>query len=154
MSNPTLQKIAGQFRSAEAVAGSPSPIEEEINREIKNRYWYSRFDFTLDHLLVFTSVIASAFPAFAQVVGIGDGRLVAVIAAIPAFVLLLQKTFKWQQRGEWHWDYRRKVLAIKRELRDQGLTPQDASKRLNELEAGLAGTFPGLQRPTSQGDGY
>jgi hypothetical protein len=153
MNNPTVQKIAGQFRSAEVVGGLPTPIDEEIDREIKNRSWYSRFDFALDHLLVFASVIASAFPAFSQVLGTGDGKLVAVIAAIPAFVLLLQKTFKWQQRGEWHWDYRRKVVAIKRELRDQGLTAQDASKKLNELEARLAGTFPGLQRPNSSSDG-
>jgi hypothetical protein len=50
MNNPPVQKIAGQFRSAEVVGGLPIPIDEEIDREIKNRSWYSRFDFALDYI--------------------------------------------------------------------------------------------------------
>ena len=129
-----------------------SPIEMEIDSEIGRRYRYARFDFILNHLLVFVAVIASAFPAFSQLVESYDEATVAMVAAVPAFVLLLQKTFKWEQRGEWHWEYRRRIIAIKRQIRDQGLSSKDASVKLNNLERDLAGTFPGVSHPTHAAD--
>lgn len=127
-----------------------SEIEKELDTEIKNRYKYSRFDFILNHLLVGIAVIASSYPAYAQIFDKSDGKTIAAIAAIPAFILLLQKTFKWEQRAEWHWDYKRKVTAIKRQLRDQGLKPEEASQMLTNLETDLAGAFPGVSLPKSE----
>ena len=129
-----------------------SEISKEIEAEIRNRFYYSRFDFVLNHLLLLLVVAASAFPGFAQVLGLNEPKLVALIAAIPAFVLLLQRTFKWEQRAEWHWDYRRRLRAIQREMRDQGLTAEEASKKLNKLEEELAGSFPGADHPASKGE--
>lgn len=127
-----------------------SAVVAEIEREIKARYRYSKADFILNHLLLFLVVIASSYPAFAQIFGDDQPKLTAAIAAIPAFVLLFQRTFKWEQRGEWHWDYRRRLMAILREVRDQGLTDEDASKKLNKLEEELAGSFPGINYPASK----
>lgn len=129
-----------------------SPVIEEIENEISSRYRYSRFDFILNHLLLFVVVVASSYPAFAQIFDTGDSKTTAAIAAIPAFVLLFQRTFKWEQRGEWHWDYRRRLKAILREVRDQGLSPVEASRKLNSLEQELAGSFPGINYPASKSD--
>jgi len=126
------------------------PIVEEIEKEITARYRYSRFDFILNHILLLVVVLASSYPAFAQIFGDGQSKLTAAIATIPAFVLLFQRTFKWEQRGEWHWDYRRRLQAISREVRDQGLSPEEASKKLNKLEQELAGSFPGVNYPASK----
>lgn len=128
------------------------PIIEEIEEEIRSRHTYSRFDFILNHILLFVVVVASSYPAFAQIFDRGNSQLTAAIAAIPAFVLLFQRTFKWEQRGEWHWDYRRRLIAILREVRDQSLSPVDASKKLNALEQELAGSFPGINYPASKSD--
>jgi len=105
-------------------------IEEELKKKIHVRKLYSRFDFVLNHILVFMAVFASAFLAICQILEVNDSKLIALVAALPAFVLLLQKTFKWEQRAEWHWDYRRKVIAISREVRDQGLTSDEASWKM------------------------
>lgn len=126
------------------------PVVEEIEKEIGERYLLSRFDFILNHILLLIVVIASSYPAFAQIFGAGQSRITAAVATIPAFVLLFQRTFKWEQRGEWHWDYRRRLVAISREIRDQGLSPEDASKKLNLLEQELAGSFPGINYPASK----
>ncbi|WP_240221822.1 hypothetical protein [Rheinheimera hassiensis] len=127
-----------------------SAVVAEIEREVKARYRYSKFDFVLNHLLLLLVVVASSYPAFAQIFGDNQPKLTAAIAAIPAFVLLFQRTFKWEQRGEWHWDYRRRLIAILREVRDQGLSDSDASKKLNLLEEELAGSFPGVNYPASK----
>ena len=127
-----------------------SAVVAEIESEVKARYRYSKFDFVLNHLLLLLVVVASSYPAFAQIFGDGQTRLSAAIAAIPAFVLLFQRTFKWEQRGEWHWDYRRRLIAILREVRDQGLSDSEASKKLNLLEEELAGSFPGVNYPASK----
>ncbi len=126
------------------------PIVKEIEKEIANRYRYARFDFIFNHVLLLVVVTASSYPAFAQIFGDGQSKYTAAIAAIPAFVLLFQRTFKWEQRGEWHWDYRRRLIAIAREIRDQGLAPQEASRKLNRLEEELAGSFPGVNYPASK----
>lgn len=118
-------------------------IEEEIDQEIKWRGIYSRFDFILNNALVLIAVIASGFPAYIQIFGGFESKIVAAVAAIPAFILLLQKTFKWEQRADWHWEYKRKVKDIKRQIRDQGISKENASKQLSKLESDLAGSFPG-----------
>ena len=41
-----------------------------------------------------------------------------------------------------------KIIGIKRQIRDQGLAPEQASKLLNKLESDLSGTFPGVNTPT------
>ena len=123
-------------------------INQEIESEIKWRTIYSRFDFILNNILVFIAVVASSYPAYAHIFDTTDDKLVASVAAIPAFILLLQKTFKWEQRAEWHWEYKRKVIAIKRAMRDQGLTIKEASEKLNQIERDLAGSFPSTQSPT------
>ena len=125
-------------------------IGKEIGDEIRNRYRYSRFDFVLNHVLMLVAVLASAFPGLAEILKFSDSGTVALVAAIPAFVLLLQRTFKWEQRAEWHWDYRRRLIALQRELRDQGLRAEEASRKLNRLEEDLAGSFPGVNRPASK----
>ncbi len=122
-------------------------IEKELDQEIKDRHFYARFDFIVNHLLVAIAVVCSSYPIYIEIFGESNTKMVAAIAAVPAFVLLLQKTFKWEQRAEWHWDYKRRIIAIKRKLRDQNLKPEEASKLLSELEEKLSGTFPGLSVP-------
>ncbi|RDV27435.1 hypothetical protein DXV75_05230 [Alteromonas aestuariivivens] len=121
-----------------------SPIMKEIKREICKRYWYARFDFIFNHLLLLIMVVASSYPAFAQIFSQGNEKYTAAIAAIPAFILLFQRTFKWEQRGEWHWEYHRRLIALSREVRDQNLPLQQASIKLTLLEQEFAGTFPGV----------
>lgn len=125
-------------------------ILKELDKEISKRFIYSKLDFMLNHFLLLTVVFASSYPAFAQIFGNGQSKFTAAIAAIPALILLFQRTFKWEQRGEWHWDYRRRLKSILRETRDQGLTLSEASKKLSKLEEELAGSFPGINYPTSK----
>lgn len=127
-----------------------SKIAKEIAEEIVKRNRYSRFDFILNHILVLLVVVSSSFAGFAQIFEYTNANIIAAIASIPAFVLLIQKTFKWEQRAEWHWDYRRRLIAISREMRDQGLSPEDASKKINNLEEQLSGSFPGLNHAASK----
>lgn len=125
-------------------------VIEELETSIKARFRYSSFDFLLNHVLLLMVVVASSYPAFAQIFGYGESTTTAAIAAIPAFILLAQRTFKWEQRGEWHWDYRRRLIAIHREWRDQELPAKEVSKKINALEQQLAGSFPGINAPVSK----
>lgn len=133
-------------------------VIEEIEREIATRIAYPRFDFVFvfvfvfNHFLLFIVVLASNYPAFAQIFGDGQSKLTAGIAAIPAFVLLFQRIFRWEHRGEWHWDYRCRLQAILRQARDQGMSIEEASRKLNQLQEELAGNFPGVNCPTSRAE--
>lgn len=122
-----------------------APLVRELEREIRLRRLYAKSDFVWNHFVVLVIALASAVPAFAEIFHIDRPRMVAAVAALPALLVLLQRTFLWHERGEWHWDYRRKLVAIYRQLRDQGIDLKDASARLNALEKDLAGSFPGLR---------
>jgi hypothetical protein len=126
-------------------SGAEPSLSDEIDQEIGRRLIYAKADFVWNHFIVLIIALASAFPAFAEIFDLGRPRLVATVAAIPGLLVLLQRTFLWHERGEWHWDYRRRLKAIRRRVRDQGMSEADASKAVNELEATLAGTFPGLR---------
>ena len=127
-----------------------SELSVELDDEIDKRKTYSRFDFILNHLLVIIIISCSSFAGFSQFFEYKNASVISIIAAIPAFIFLLQSTFKWDQKAEWHWDYRRRLIAIRREMRDQDLSSAEASKKLNILEEQLAGSFPGLNQPASK----
>ena len=122
-------------------------LRKEIETAITRRFWYSRFDFWLNQGLFFIAILASVLPAVNLAFEmVSTEERIALMAAIPGFVVLIQRTFKWGERGDWEWEFRRKLRAIQRQLiYDEDITPLAVSQALSNLEGEMDSKFPDMR---------
>jgi hypothetical protein len=115
-------------------------LSGEYNKHVRKE----TSDFVIAQTLLWTGIVASAGSSlYASNVLTLPTFVAAVLGAIPAVVLLVDKTFRFSERSRWHWNYRVRLKAIERGVRDQGLPLPEASKTLNALDLSMVGQFPG-----------
>ena len=90
--------------------------------------WNARTAVVLVLVGIFASGVASVHAAAGQPWGALPG---AAIAAIPAALLLINNTIKFDERSRWHKLKQRKLEAFRRELSYQGASSRDVAARLN-----------------------
>lgn len=56
------------------------------------------------------------------------------LAAIPAIAIIFEKQFKFIERGNWNWFYRRKLIILFRDAKSKGLSAEIISSNLNAIE--------------------
>jgi lysylphosphatidylglycerol synthetase-like protein (DUF2156 family) len=128
---------------------------EELAASINEHERLARITFhwadTLLWICVFTSVASGVL------VGLSTGVdwlkthawIIAIVAALPALSLSLERSFKWSARADWHFNYFIRMLAIFRRHRDEGLSHTDASQELTMLDLKINETHPGRSFPVS-----
>jgi hypothetical protein len=119
-----------------------SDLEREIQGSIYGQRSRARLLFGVVEFLYWAAVLSSSLAALTAATGLRK-EIVAVLAAIPAFVLLVEKQFRYRERADWRFQYKRRLVGLLRELRDQGATPADVSKRVTLLEEEMDRTYPG-----------
>jgi hypothetical protein len=89
------------------------------------------------------AAIASSF-----LIGLGEVPtsrwkwLWALIAVLPAAVVLIDRTFKHSARSNWHALYEEKMESFIRRLRDQNASPDSISKELDKFAENMHKLFP------------
>jgi hypothetical protein len=115
---------------------------EEISESIEASEKLARRTYLVADLLLFISLLGS----IAATLFIGNEWVskdaAAVIAAIPALAIGLERSFKWSARSNWHFRYFLRLLAIWRKMRDEGMNQVDASGKLTELDLEMDQGFP------------
>ena len=116
------------------------------------RFLFSRADAFLHYGLILLGITASTIVSIQQVlesqnvesnfIFISDKGLLAIIAAIPGVILLIQKEFKFDKRSAWHWEYRRRLVTLKRKIEFAELEVKEACHKINTIDEEFAMTFP------------
>lgn len=120
-------------------------LEAEITEALAEHARWQSHDFVFAQVLLWLGITASAISAL-YAAGVVDmwKWLGAVIAAIPGVVIVVDKTFKYSARSSWHAMYGASLRALKRDLRDRGVTRAEVADRLNKLELEMEKLFPPL----------
>ena len=108
---------------------------QEIQTEIKHRKKYQSMDFSLAHLFLWLSILASfgSTIIIAAAVNI-DKIIIAAIAGIPGLVILIEKSFDFTKRAVWGGMYSIELEELKDELQFGAIEPYDASKKLRRIK--------------------
>lgn len=121
-------------------------LQDDLSAAVKEHARRQARDFAkaqgLLWLGILTSVTASltAAKAFEMPASIS-----AVIAAIPAAAIIIDKTFKYAARSSWHALYTVQIRVLQRELRDQNKSPEQVSEWLSALDLEMHNLFPPLE---------
>lgn len=120
----------------------PSPLMDEIDAAIRKHERLAPLDYYLAEVFSWVGVLASVFAGLSVINEWLPRDASAIVAVIPALAWTLLRTFRYEARSNWHYRYRARLVALKRELRDQGETEPVVSKRLGELDLEMDATFP------------
>jgi hypothetical protein len=92
-------------------------------------------------LSVGASVLATVFAA----TGSPEKVRLAVLAAVPAIVLLVNNTFKFNARSQWHYEKKRRLDSLLRlsEAGAAGTTPPEVAAEWNRIDEDMDKRWPG-----------
>ena len=129
-------------------------LREELAASIKEHEKLATVSFRWADALLLTSVVTSV--AAGVLVGLSSGVIwlkehawvSAIVASLPALCLSLERSFKWSNRSDWHFNYFLRMLAIFRRIRDEELSEAEASRELTELDLKMNDAFPGRHYPS------
>jgi hypothetical protein len=106
----------------------------------------ARIDFTVACLLFWIAVLTSIAAALGAYFSLSQ-KTISILAAAPALVMLIEQTFSFEARSNWHWERTHILKDVAGQVRFKNLSVEDAfdqkNKRLDELEK----RFPKLRAP-------
>ena len=120
-------------------------IEDDTDHHCK---WEGR-DFTWAQVFIWTGIITSiASSILATGVFTVEKWVTVIVAALPAAVIVIDKTFKFASRASWHALYRASLNGLRRGLTFEGVPEKEISERRSKLEIEMEKLFPALDSGT------
>jgi hypothetical protein len=113
----------------------------EIVTRMKRDRFFGRVTFNAAQLQGWLTVVASFGSAIAAAAG-ARGLVVAVAAAIPGTVILIDRNFGFARRAQWHWSSQGKLRELEHALKFQGAKVADISKKYTALRIEMDEKFP------------
>lgn len=115
---------------------------KEIDREIKIRKRYESMDFSLAHLFVWLSILASfSASIFIASKSEVDKFLLAIIAGIPGVIVVIDRSFDFAKRSAWGGMYRLELEELKDKILLTDIDPYEASKEFRQLKRKNSSSF-------------
>jgi hypothetical protein len=109
-----------------------------------NRVWW-----LVNFVVAQTSYWVAIASSFGSAIAISIDNLpkifIAVLAAIPGVVILVESTFRYSQRADWHSLYSQKLRGLIRQLKFEVNKIEEISKNLSDLEAEMEGRTPPMR---------
>jgi hypothetical protein len=109
-------------------------LTDEIDKEIKKRIKYTRWDFNLAHMLIWVSIFAS----FGSSLIIASKSkippiYIAIVAGIPGLVVVVEKSFDFARRSGWDIMYKIELQELKNEIDFGKISPYKAARKFQEI---------------------
>jgi hypothetical protein len=117
-----------------------SLLNEINSRKALNLRWGDQ-NFVTSQVQGWITILASFGSAIAAAAK-ANSVAVAIIAAIPGTVILIDRNFGFARRAQWHWESYYKLLELEHELKYNGAQVSDISKRYISLRTEMSQKFP------------
>ena len=105
---------------------------------------WARTDFILAQLFVWLAILSSFLTAILAVADVVPKLVLALLAAIPGAVILVDKSFSFARRARWHWDMVAKLDQFSNQLQFEEARVEDVSKQLGEFRFDMEAKFPAM----------
>jgi hypothetical protein len=115
----------------------------QIDRRVRGSRRWGIYDFLVAKASYWAAIVASFLATIAVSTG-RSGTVVAIVAAVPGVVIIIDRTFHFADRAAWHWRYVALAKAIGRKLRFEGVTLAQVSRAFSELEIEMEKVRPSM----------
>jgi hypothetical protein len=113
----------------------------EITTRIKQNHFWGAAGYNVSQLQGWLTVVASFGSAIAAAAK-APSIIVAIAAAIPGTVILMDRNFGFARRAQWHWSSANKLLELVHALKYQGGKVCEISKKYTALRQEMEEKFP------------
>lgn len=119
-------------------------LEKMEFRKNYDEIW-ARRDFALSQIFVWMTILSSFLST--ALASINELPLIAsgFIASIPALSILIEKNFSFSTRAKWHWEMVVHVDQLIQQLRFEGTSVEEISKRFSALRIEMEDKFPAMR---------
>lgn len=128
----------------------PSMNEEllkRIEQLIQHNESWGKQNFAYSQYILWTAVLSSFIATILS--GVDAPKVVvSIIAALPALTLMIGKTFRYRERGQWHDRYATELNNLRDDFQIAGVPATDIVKRLAKLRTHMDDIWPDDQPPT------
>lgn len=112
-------------------------------RRANDAKWAQR-NFMVAQTFMWLAIIASFGTAIASATAKVSPIVIAIFTAIPGTVILIDKSFSFARRAQWHYLMRAKLEQFENALRFEGASVDATSKSLSSLVIEMEQAFPGM----------
>ncbi|MCE4073569.1 MULTISPECIES: hypothetical protein [Pseudomonas] len=117
---------------------------KSLEHRVKGCAKRNRRNYYAAFFLLAASVLFSVGTAIAVAVDSLPKAVVASLASIPGVFILINTTFRFEERSRWYWRKRTKLESILRRLKFEGLEVAEASKLWNQIDESMFEEWPGF----------
>lgn len=118
-------------------------LATELDQEIERRAGYARTDFIVAQIVLWAAIIGSAATTITVAKGWLSGTVLgAVVAALPAIVLLIDSRMHYEARHQWNARYKVELDILRRQLREKRREPAEVSESFDALDVKMENEFP------------
>jgi len=122
-----------------------NPTEQKLALEVAHYLRLARGNYFTVWAMYVVSVGASFLATVFAAMGSLDKVWLAVLAAIPGVVVLVNNTFKFAARSQWHYEKRRRLNSLLRlsEAGAQATTAPEVAEKWNRIDEEMDRSWPG-----------
>ena len=118
--------------------------EQQLADDVVHYLWLARGNYfalwTMYVVAVAASIIATLFAATKLL----TGGWLAVLTAVPAVVLLVNNTFKFDARSQWHYEKKRRLASLLRlsQAGAKATSPAEVAEKWNRIDEEMDKLWP------------
>ena len=105
---------------------------------------WARTDFIIAQVFIWLAILSSFSTAILTVADVVPKLVLALLAAIPGAVILVDKSFSFARRARWHYDMVAKLDQFSNQLQFEGARVEDVSKQLGQFRVDMEARFPAM----------
>jgi hypothetical protein len=134
------------------VDGKAAALAVEVKARMVSAGRKARLNYLLAYLLLFVGVLSSLAASIFTASGRGDNLHIAVLAAIPGFVVLMTNTFRFEARAEWWYGLESCYDRLHRGLEYEDQKSSEVSKAMTDFITETEKHWPLFGKPSTGPD--
>jgi|SRR2546430_15891576 len=112
-------------------------------RRQKDERWAKR-NFFLSQVFLWSAILASFGSAILSATGSVNRIVVAIFAAIPGTVIVIERSFSFSRRANWHHIMRARLLQLENSVKYEGASIESVSQAFAALFLEMEQKYPGV----------
>jgi hypothetical protein len=111
-----------------------SDLNDELAAAVAKAENYARKNYGAAYVLAFVTVSGSLAATIVSLLDSAPKYLVAILAAIPAAIAGVQRTFNFENKAAWHWTKSKRLQTLLRALKNENAKPEQISRTFSAIE--------------------
>lgn len=118
-------------------------LKDTLDEEVTKHRRHARKNYRSAYSLSMLAILASAVAGLSVARELFSTTVLAILSAIPAFVLMLSERLKLEPKSTWHWKKSYALQSLLSQLEYEGASEKDVAQARRQLHEQFENERPG-----------